>query len=338
MNCKNERSPIKSLSDKWFEVLLVTLVLGATVISHHLVNIAPIMLHFFYLPVIIAAYFFGRTLAGLTALFSVLVVTIFAILNPETYLYAVSSTLVMVLMLFVWAAFLGLNALLTGSLFDQRAAQMKELRAAHRGIIEILAKYLQAADQYTKSHSMRVADLAEGIAEEMGLHQAGIEDVRVGALLHDIGKVEISTRLIQKAAGLSETEREEMAAHTIRGAELVRSLGTILESAIPCITHHHDHYSPESKPDGLHGQDIPIGARIIAVADAYDAIVTDRSYRRGRTSEEAMVIIREASGTQFDPDVVKAFDRYMAKRVDDFETSESVHEPVDVGAAETLIS
>ncbi|MFQ5430186.1 MAG: HD domain-containing phosphohydrolase [Phycisphaerae bacterium] len=321
---QHQRRVLPSLSDKWFEMLLVTIVLGVTVIAHHLLNVAPVIVHFFYLPVIIAAFYFGRNLACLTAAFSVLSVGIFAMINPEHYMTSVDSKMTLMMTLIAWGGFLGLNALLVGTLCDQRAEQMRDLRHAHMGIIEILSKYLQAADQYTKSHSMRVADLAEAIANEMGLKQAEIEDIRVGALLHDIGKVEISTRLIQKAAELDQEERTEMASHTVRGAELVRSLGSVLEGAIPTIMHHHDHYSPESKASALSGNDIPIGARVVAVADAYDAIVTDRPYRRGRMPQEALAIIREASGKQFDPQVVAAFDRVVLKMADEPEAQEGV--------------
>ena len=317
-----ERKLFKSLSDKWFELLLVTVILGVTVAAHQLLNVTPVIVHFFYLPVIIAAYYFGRNLACMTALFSVLSVTAFALLDPARYMSTVDTPMTLILTLSAWAGFLGINALLVGTLCDQRSAQIRELRQAHMGIIEILSKYLQAADGYTKTHSMRVADLSEAIASEMDLKQAEIENVRVGALLHDIGKVEISTRLIQKAAGLTETEKEEMDSHTVRGADLVRSLGSILEGAVPVILHHHDHYCESSKNEGSHGNDIPLGARIVAVADAYDAIVTDRPYRRGRTPQEAMAIIHEASGVQFDAAVVAAFERVMARRE---EPEEAVH-------------
>jgi putative nucleotidyltransferase with HDIG domain len=293
--------------------------MGITLVMHHLISPAAegVMLHFFYLPIIIAAHYVGRNLACTLALFTFLEVSIFAIIAPERYMQTITSPVIMALTLVVWGGFLGFNALLFGTLCDQRAAHIKELREAHMGIIEILSKYLQAADHYTKSHSMRVADLAEAISDQMGLKQAEIENIRVGALLHDIGKVEISTRLITKAAGLTDTEREEMANHIVHGAELVRSLGTVLEGAVPIILHHHDHYGATSSPTGDHGEDIPIGARVVAVADAYDAIVTDRPYRRGRTPDEAIAIIREASGAQFDPNVVRAFERVMRNRLNE---------------------
>lgn len=321
MHEQDSGSPINSLSDKWFELLLVAIVLATTLLAHHLLNAGLLILHFFYLPVLIGAHYFGRSVACLTATFAVLAVAIFAILNPAHYMTATGTVLMLALSLCIWAGFLGLNAILVGTLSDQRAAYIRELRHAHMGIIEILSKYLQAADHYTKSHSQRVASLSEAIASEMGLKQAEIENIKVGALLHDIGKVEISTRLIQKAASLTETEQAEMASHTVRGAELVRSLGSILEGAIPIIMHHHDHYAADAKPGGLHGDAIPIGARVIAVADAYDAIVTDRPYRRGRTPSEAIAIIREGAGAQFDPDVVRAFERVIRNRGEEIEAA-----------------
>ncbi len=310
-------SPIKNVSDGWFELLLITVVLGATVAAHQLLNATSITVHFFYLPVIIAAHYFGRNLACMIALLSTLSVSGLMIIAPSHYMTHIDRPIVLLMNTIAWAGFLGLNALLMGTLSNQRAKAIQEVKEAHIGIIEILSKYLNAADQYTKSHSMRVAEIAESIGEEMGLRQAEIEDIRVGALLHDIGKIEISTKLIQKAAALQDEERQEVDSHTVRGADLVRSLGTILDGAIPIIRHHHDHWSPDSKKEGLHGEDIPVGARVVAVADAYDAIVTDRPYRRGRTPEEALSIIRQAAGMQFDSAVVRAFERVMSRRNDE---------------------
>lgn len=325
-------SPIKSMSDGWFELLLVTIVLGVTLVAHGLFNATHVIVHFYYLPVIIAAHYFGRSMACTTALLSVLCVTAFTFLAPSHYQTRIDSPIMLLMTLIAWGGFLGFNALLMGTLSNQRAQAMIELREAHVGIIEILSKYLNAADQYTKSHSMRVAELAEAIAVRMRLKAPEIENIRVGALLHDIGKVEISTRLIQKAAELDAEERTEVDAHTVLGADLVGSLGTILDGAIPVIKHHHDHYSPDSKQSGLHGDAIPVGARIVSVADAYDAIVTDRPYRRGRTPEEAVSIIRSAAGTQFDPKVVEAFERVMAHRNDEPESS-NVDRPLSVAEA-----
>lgn len=330
LNKRTFGSPVKTISDGWFELLLITVVLAATVAAHRLLNATNVISHFFYLPVIIAAHYFGRSLACATALLSVLCVSAFMFLDPKHYMTSIDTPMMLLFTTIAWAAFLGLNALLMGTLSNQRAKAMQDLKEAHIGIIEILSKYLNAADQYTKSHSMRVAELAESIAEEMRLPQSVTENIRVGALLHDIGKVEISTRLIQKAAELETEERQEVDSHTVRGADLVGSLGTILEGAVPIIRHHHDHWSEDSKKEGAHGDDIPVGARVVAVADAYDAIVTDRPYRRGRTPQEAVVIIRQASGTQFDPEVVRAFERVISRLADEPEETAKVSQPMSL--------
>ncbi|MBK8266822.1 MAG: HD domain-containing protein [Planctomycetes bacterium] len=330
LNKKTFGSPIKTISDGWFELLLITVVLAATVAAHRLLNATNVISHFFYLPVIIAAHYFGRGLACAIALLSVLCVGAFMFISPKHYMTSIDTPMMLLFTTIAWAAFFGLNALLMGTLSNQRAKAISELKEAHIGIIEILSKYLNAADQYTKSHSMRVAELAESIAEEMHLPQTTIENIRVGALLHDIGKVEISTRLIQKAAALESEERAEVDTHTVRGADLVGSLGTILEGAVPIIRHHHDHWAEESKKEGSHGDAIPVGARVVAVADAYDAIVTDRPYRRGRTPQEALAIIRESAGKQFDPAVVKAFDRVISRRSDEPEVARNVTQPMSL--------
>ena len=211
--------------------------------------------------------------------FAVLAVSIFALIGPEHYLNAVTTAPVLILTLCVWGGFLGLVAILVGTLCDQRAEHIRELHDAYIGVIEILSKYLQAADQYTKAHSIRVAELSEAIAVRMKLPFPVIEDVRVGALLHDIGKVEISTKLIQKASTLTQDETGEVATHTVRGPRL-SAPRFHHRGAVPIIMHHHDHFSSDSITGGLHGEKVPIGRSIVAVADAYDAIITDRPYAR----------------------------------------------------------
>ncbi len=324
-----EASPIQTLSARWFELLLVVMVLVVVLVSHHLVGGLQGLLHFYYLPVAIAAYYFGRKLAGTTALFAFLAVSAFALLDPDRYSRSFEPSMLFGLNLCVWGGFLGLSALLVGTLCDQRVEQLEQLRQAHIGIVEILVKYLQSADRYTKSHSLRVAELSEEIATEMRLSADKVDNIRVGALLHDIGKVEISTSVIKKAARLSEEEWAEMTTHTFKGAELVRSLGSILSGAVPLIQHHHDWYADADADTEEKTHEItPLGARIIAVADAYDAIVTDRPYRTGRTPLEAVEVIRDAAGKQFDPRVVRAFERVMIHRLEEVE--EAAKTPVSV--------
>src|SRR5262249_51326784 len=153
-------------------------------------------------------------------------------------------------------------------------------KAAYVGVLEILAKLLESCDHYTKNHSVRVAELSAAIAAEMGLSDNEIDTIRAGALLHDIGKTEVSVELVKQASALSEAQQREVASHTVRGAELVRAVGPILKEAVPIVLYHH-HYFGGRPGQQLVGNQIPFGARIVAVADSYDAIVTDRPYRKG---------------------------------------------------------
>jgi putative nucleotidyltransferase with HDIG domain len=181
------------------------------------------------------------------------------------------------------------------------------------GVLEILSKYIESNDRYTMGHSIRVSQLAADTAEEMKLSDARIENCRVAGLLHDIGKVEISMNLIRKASSLSQEEVEVVAAHAQKGARMIDSLGGILRDVVTIIEHHHTHFQDR------HQQEVPMEAYILSVADAYDAIVTDRPYRSGKAPYQAIEELDRAAGTQFSPEVIAAFKRVVARRVEDLE-------------------
>jgi putative nucleotidyltransferase with HDIG domain len=205
-----------------------------------------------------------------------------------------------------WGCFLVLTSYVVGSLYDIKEAQLRELQHAYQGILEIMSKFIDSVDRYTENHSRRTADYAVQIAQAMQLPDSEVEDIRVGAFLHDIGKIDVSTDVLRKAAGLTAEEYAEMQKHVDKGEVLVRSVGGILKHVIPMIAYHHERWDG-SGYKGLVGENIPLGARIIAVADTYDAIVTDRAYRQGRTHDEALAIIQSEAGKQFDPRIVKVF-------------------------------
>jgi putative nucleotidyltransferase with HDIG domain len=205
-----------------------------------------------------------------------------------------------------WACFLTLTSYVVGSLYEEKESQLRDIQQAYKGILEIMSKFIDSVDRYTENHSRRVADFSIEMARTMGLSEDAVENIRVGAYLHDIGKVDISTEVLRKAAGLTEEEMIEMRRHVDVGERMVRSMGGILKHVIPMVAYHHERWDGTGYK-GLKGEDIPIGARIIAVADTYDAIVTDRAYRKGRRPAQAMKVIRDASGSQFDPEVVDVF-------------------------------
>lgn len=313
---------VKRFVLKYFEQLLV-LVIVAGVFAVNLVGIAKLaVINLYYLPVLVAGYVLGKRMAVYTALFSILAVVFLAVVRPGAF--APSGPPVYVLglpfqvwpNLLGWAGFLLLSGVIVGVLYEQKEARIRDLRQAYIGVLEILSKYLESADRYTKGHSLRVADLSVDIAREMGLAEEEVENIRAASLLHDVGKIEISADLLRKAASLTEEEKALIDAHAERGANILRSVGGVLKEAVPIVLAHHRHYvnAHEGEPGG--GQDIPPGARVIAVADAFDAMTSDRPYRAGMPPWQALQEIERFAGSQFDPRVVSAFKRAIFPKIE----------------------
>jgi len=174
--------------------------------------------------------------------------------------------------------------------------------------INTLVGLIELKDKYTGGHSQRVRKWAGSIARAMGLSFNEVRDVEIAASLHDIGKIGIAELILNKPAELTEGEYEAIKNHpvvgenTLSGLEFFRNAGKI-------IRHHHEAYNGSGYPDKLAGEEIPIGARIICVADAYDAMISDRAYRKGMTNGDAIEELRRLAGIQFDPEVVETFIR-----------------------------
>jgi putative nucleotidyltransferase with HDIG domain len=292
-------------SERSLELTLVACVILSAFLIQVLVPHKLIVMNFFYLPTVVASYFIGTRVGGLTAFLSFLIIGAYALADPARFLIEGPPQL-LALDLLIWGAFLGLTAVVVGNLCDRLHQRMREVKAAYVGVLEILTKFLETADHYTKSHSVRVAEMSVAIAAKMSLSDEEIENVRAGALLHDIGKTE-SIDLVKRAASLNETERRQVDNHTITGAEMVQSVGMVLQEAVPIILYHHHYYGGKPGQEGPVGDQIPLGARIVAVADAYDAMITDRPYRKGRAPWQALAEIQACAGKQFDPDVVETF-------------------------------
>lgn len=214
-----------------------------------------------------------------------------------------------------WGSFLILSSYVVGRLYEEKEERYQDLRQSYIGVVEILVKYIESVDKYTKGHSVRVADIALDIAIAMGLSREECENVRVAALLHDVGKIDVSMDLIKKAAALTKNEREVMGTHTVSGANILSKVGNVLSEAVPIVLSHHEYFTKKDGDKEIKNG-IPLGARIIAVADTYDAIVTDRPYRKGKLPWQALEEIEKFSGTQFDPEVVDAFRHVVMKYVE----------------------
>ncbi len=183
----------------------------------------------------------------------------------------------------------------------KRAAE--ENRALFLGSIQMLAGAVDEKDPYTRGHSDRVTRYCVLIAEEMGLSEEEVEIVRISAQLHDVGKIGIEDRILKKPGALTPDEYEIMKTHTVRGANILRPIPQ-LKSMIPGIELHHEALDGRGYPFGLKGDEIPIAARIISVADTFDAMTTNRPYQAGRDSDYALRIISSLVNTKFDARVV----------------------------------
>jgi putative nucleotidyltransferase with HDIG domain len=212
----------------------------------------------------------------------------------------------------IWAGFLMLSAYAAGTLYEHGQRRLRDLRETYHGVLQILNHFI-SNDKFTQNHSYRVSVYATQIAGEMGMSEDRIEDVRAAALLHDIGKLETSREILYKAARLTEDEIIHVRGHVDKGMGLLSPVGGSLQRILPIVLAHHDKFDGS----GYHpnkGDEIPIEARIISVADVYDALVSDRPYRKGISPFEARDVISKASGTDFDPRVVKAFEAAFRKQ------------------------
>lgn len=183
--------------------------------------------------------------------------------------------------------------------------QTKEVRKVFLGAIEALAFALEAKDQYTAGHSRRVTEIAVAIGKEMGLSQDCVEDLRWGGLLHDVGKIAVDQIIQNKPGRLTPEEYEHIMTHANVGAGIVKPV--VNDKVVEMIEHHHDRYDGSGMNQTVVGKKIPVGARILAVADAFDAMTSDRPYRMAMSIDEALNEIRRCTGSQFDPEVAAAF-------------------------------
>lgn len=300
---------------KHFEKVLIIIILSAAFIGTYLIEEKSIVLNFYYLPVLSAGYFLGRRMGVLTAIFSILVVVISSLLFPEAFFKGQDfvSTLAQLLS---WGGFLTLTSIAVGTLYEQNERRLRDLKNAYIGVLEILSKYLESKDRYTKGHSVRVSELAMEIAIAMELPREEVENIRVAGLLHDIGKIEVSGDILRKAAELSSEERELIDEHTIKGAYLLSSVGSVLKEVVPMVVSHHKYFMSGTENRENEMNNIPLGARIIAVADAFDAMTTDRPYRKGMPPWQALEEIVKNTGKQFDPEVVEASKRVIGGKME----------------------
>jgi putative nucleotidyltransferase with HDIG domain len=281
-----------------FSLFVIAAMFNFVLASHR------VLLGFYGLPTLFSAYFYGRRHAVLTAVASILLVLLVLYFNPAILQENVSP-LQKWLDLAVWAGILILTAYGMGTLYELKTRQLTELRETYDGVLNILCHFV-SKDNYTQNHSYRVSVYATRIARNMGVTAELCEDIRAAGLLHDIGKIEVSRQVLYKSAQLTEDESAEMAQHVSKGGDLVNLARGSLRRVVPLILAHHDSFNGSGNHHAV-GQEIPLGARIIAVADVYDALTSDRPYRKALPPFEARDYIINKAGKDFDPAVVDTF-------------------------------
>ena len=197
---------------------------------------------------------------------------------------------------------------------------VEALKSASLDTVRVLSEAVELKDPYTRGHCERVAQYALGIAKRLNLPEEETKYLKYASYLHDCGKIGIENQVLNKASKLTDREWDSIKRHTEMGERIVKQV-RLLRKLAPLIRSHHEHYDGSGYPDGLAKDQIPIGARIIAVADAYDAMTSDRPYRKALSTEKAIRILSEEKGRQFDPLVVKHFLEFLREEKSDIRKS-----------------
>ncbi len=198
---------------------------------------------------------------------------------------------------------------MSGNIKQLRAKIHRLTKKANQGLSEAIfafAKTLELKDHYTGEHVEKTVHYATGVSRALGLPQEETDLIRQAAILHDLGKIGISERILLKKGKLTKNEFEEIKKHPQIGVDIIRPIQS-LQSVVPLIFYHHERWDGKGYGSGLEGEDIPIGARIIAISDVYEALTSDRPYRKAYSEAEAKKIIKNGAGTQFDPKIVESF-------------------------------
>jgi len=218
-----------------------------------------------------------------------------------------------------WAAVLFMVPLLLARYSFSRYTETRDL---FYGTVQALSQAIDAKDGFTRGHADRVSRIAGAIARELGIAEREIEQIELAGLLHDIGKIGIEDRILMKPSRLDPDEQELMRRHPIYGASILEP-SAALRPLVPIVLAHHENFDGSGYPQGLKGEDIPIGSRILIVADTYEAMTSDRIYRKAPGHDRAMEQLNRYKGTQFDPVCVRALQTCIQRRgPDSFEAND----------------
>lgn len=207
---------------------------------------------------------------------------------------------------------------------EKVAEQADKIRASFLNAITALVYALEAKDAYTSGHSRKVADLSATIARALNLPQSQINKLRLAGLLHDIGKIGVQESVLNKPGRLTETEFEQVKHHPVIGEHILSPIVDVTE-ILEAVRNHHEHYNGKGYPDGLQKDEIPLDARILAVSDAYEAMTSERPYRKSMSADAARDEIVRHKGTQFDPEIADTFNNIKEPDIADSDKGKRRH-------------
>jgi len=272
-----------------FKLIILLILSTASLLIFYFAEEKEIFINFFFIPTLLAGYAYdarGGVLAGVA---SILFVSIIAFVTFDDYGQFIIKKVLL------WGCFLIISGYLVGTLTER-------ISSAYLGTIATLALAMECRDPYTYGHSSRVAEVAVRIAKKLGLPKDEQKTLRTAGMLHDIGKFGVREDILRKKGPLTPEEYDHVRQHPFIGASILSPI-RLLRDTIPYIYYHHEHIDGKGYL-GKKGYDIPLGARILAVADAYEAMTTDRPYRKALTREKILDIFRTESGKQFDKKIV----------------------------------
>lgn len=302
----------KSDRQRPLELSLILVCIGLSALLHQVSGFKLVVLNLFYLPVVIAAFYLGRYRAGVLALFCVISATVITVMNLHSFA-AYTSPISVGLAVTIWGAVMGLNALLVGTLSDERAQKMSELHDAYLGVVEVLSHYLNSADPKLHDRSRRVTGLSEQVARQMKLSNKEIDDIRVAALLQDLEHVEITAKVIGKAIGdLGARSLHSSDVHTFQGSDLVHSLGSVLTGALPLLIPERRTFELDLGGEPQKATVIPFGAQIIQTVRAYDSLVAPQDDIPALSESEALEELRSDLEIEHHPAVLHALEQAVS--------------------------
>ncbi len=285
--------------------------------------VAALRFHLSAVPIVVAvAAYFGINNAAVTSVVALSDAVPFhhawqRIAGPSLFYDIFSSALAPLLaLLYVHLQLWGILVLVLPLFFIRHIYQVNlQLEQVNRDLLVLMVKAIEARDQYTSGHSLRVSRIAGQLARERGLTTRTVDQITTAALLHDVGKIhEDFAPLLRKEARLDATEKALMQTHPSRSAELVATISAFQGAIEKAVRHHHENFDGSGYPLGLAGEAIPIGARVIMLADTMDAMTTDRPYRKALSYDRVVEELRKYAGKQFDPDLVEVAVRSPAIR------------------------